>query len=99
MAVVELALILVYLCVLLIKQCDMSSVSTAISNEVFRDDDEAAKAICRTFGLGETPNGVYVFFILFALGMILVQILIGTTYLWVTPGCDSIQGAFECAAD
>jgi len=63
---VELALILVYVCVLLIKTCSLS------------------EEVCKTFGFGETASGIYVFFIFFGLGMILLQLVIGAFKLWLT---------------
>jgi hypothetical protein len=58
MVVLELALILGYVCFLLIKTCNTSS------------------EVCATYGFGETASGVYLFFIAFALGM-LVLLLVG----------------------
>jgi hypothetical protein len=43
----EMALILVYMCVLLIKACVRS------------------KDVCTTFGFGDKPDGLYLFFIFF----------------------------------
>jgi len=47
----ELALIFIYLCVLLIKSCDMSSVK---GNHITKED---ARAICTTFGFGDSADG------------------------------------------
>ena len=58
MMVLELALILGYICLLLIKTCNTSS------------------DVCATFGFGDTASGVYLFFIAFAMGM-LVLLLVG----------------------
>jgi hypothetical protein len=49
---IELALIFVYLCVLLIKSCDLSSVS-----EAYRNIEGFAEAICVTYGFGSTADG------------------------------------------
>ena len=52
-AMIDLALILIYLCSLLIKTCDMSAVGTT-----FRGDATGlGKVMCNTFGFGETPDG------------------------------------------
>ena len=52
MAMIELALVLIYVCVLLIKSCDMSSVRTT-GPEV----DRLAKAMCSSYGFGDTATG------------------------------------------
>ena len=57
MVSIELALILVYICVLLIKSCDMSP------------------ALCKTFGFGESPAGLYLFFVFFGLTVVLLQLV------------------------
>ena len=58
MTIVELALILVYICVLLIKSCDLSSLRSSRETQawpMYRDD--IAVSICHTYGLGETSDG------------------------------------------
>ena len=52
MTFVEIALILTYVCVLLIKSCDMSSVG-----RLQRGAESFAKATCSTYGLGDTASG------------------------------------------
>jgi hypothetical protein len=55
MTIVELALILVYICVLLIKSCDLSSLRSSRETQawsMYRDD--IAVSICHT---GETSDG------------------------------------------
>eukprot|EP00966_Prymnesium_polylepis_P329427 7385127-Prymnesium_polylepis.4 len=54
MMTVELALILVYLSVLLVKSCDLSSVSAAQRDHI---SDEVARAVCAPYGLGDTSSG------------------------------------------
>jgi hypothetical protein len=61
---IELALIAVYICVLLIKACDLSS------------------EVCATFGFGDEADGIYVFFIFFGIGMLLLQLLLAAANLW-----------------
>ena len=53
MMMAELALILIYTCVLLIKSCDMSSVGTAYRDEAER----VAQAVCTTYGFGDDATG------------------------------------------
>jgi hypothetical protein len=53
MAFAGLALVLVYTCVLLIKSCDMSSVSTAFQFQA----RAVASAVCSTYGFGDTSEG------------------------------------------
>jgi hypothetical protein len=53
MMIVELAMVFTYMCVLLIKVCDMSSVAYTDYKEAIA----AAAAVCRTFGLGDTADG------------------------------------------
>ena len=53
MMFVELAMVFTYLCVLLIKVCDMSSVAYTKHKEA----DAASAAVCRTFGLGDDAKG------------------------------------------
>jgi len=76
MMFVELALIFVYMCVLLIKTCDMSSVG-ASANLV--DRDAAARAVCRTFGFGETADGLYGLFLVSGLTLLLLVLLSAIT--------------------
>jgi hypothetical protein len=52
MAFVEIGLILVYLCVLLIKSCDASNLTTALY-----DADDYAQRVCRGYGFGDTADG------------------------------------------
>ena len=52
MTFVEIALILTYVCVLLIKSCDMSSL-----RRVQLDAEAFAKAACSTYGFGDTASG------------------------------------------
>mmetsp|Transcript_14795 Transcript_14795/g.39539 ORF Transcript_14795/g.39539 Transcript_14795/m.39539 type:complete len:438 (+) Transcript_14795:2667-3980(+) len=80
MMTVELALILVYLSVLLVKSCDLSSVSAAQRDHI---SDEVARAVCAPYGLGDTSSGVFLFFVTFALTMLLSVLLLGSTKLWV----------------
>jgi len=85
MTIVELALILVYICVLLIKSCDLSSLKSSRETQgssMYRDD--IAVSICHTYGLGETSDGVFQFFVLFAFIMILLQLLGGLVKLYLT---------------
>ena len=77
MMLAEVSLILVYLCVLLIKSCDFSSVRRT------ERDDELAKAVCKTYGFGETSSGVFQFFIFFGLSMVLLQFILGGSKLWI----------------
>ena len=49
---IELALILSYICVLLIKTCDPSLDRLSIV-----DDQRATKATCSVYGLGDTASG------------------------------------------
>ena len=80
-ALIDLALILIYLCVLLIKSCDMSSVGVGYLRDL--EMDRIGRAVCDTYGFGNSPSGVYLFFIFFGLGMVFLQILIGASHLWV----------------
>jgi hypothetical protein len=67
--------------VLLIKSCDMSSVTTA-----FRDDEtirQMGEAVCSTYGLGDSASGVYLFFTFFALTLLLLTLVIGAANLWL----------------
>ena len=50
--VVEVTLILNYICVLLIKTCDPSLVRS-----VTIDDQRVAEAVCSAYGLGDTASG------------------------------------------
>jgi hypothetical protein len=52
MMTIELALILVYTCALLIKTCDLSSIRST-----HRDADSIARAMCASYGLGDTASG------------------------------------------
>eukprot|EP00966_Prymnesium_polylepis_P282440 6526232-Prymnesium_polylepis.1 len=52
MMMIELALILVYTCTLLIKTCDLSSIRSTHS-----DADNIARALCASYGLGDTASG------------------------------------------
>eukprot|EP00966_Prymnesium_polylepis_P333821 7389237-Prymnesium_polylepis.2 len=51
----ESALVLLYVCVLAIKACNVST------------------EVCTLFGFGESPNGIFLFFLFFALTVLLVQ--------------------------
>jgi len=66
MLAIELSLVLVYICILLVKSCQMS------------------RAVCATFGFGDTAKGLYLFFIFFGLVLLLVQIIIGAVTLYTT---------------
>ena len=57
MMMVELSLILVYLCVLVIKVCDMSSFRTADLMAEKRAFKVTAGALCSSYGLGDKANG------------------------------------------
>ena len=50
--VIEVTLILSYICVLLIKTCDPSLIRSSIV-----DDERVAEAICSAYGLGDTASG------------------------------------------
>ena len=50
--VIEVAMILIYICVLLIKTCDPSLVRSSMV-----DDARFSKAICSAYGLGDTASG------------------------------------------
>jgi hypothetical protein len=52
MAFVEIGLILVCVCVLLIKSCDASNLTTAL-----HDADDYAQRVCRGYGFGDTADG------------------------------------------
>ena len=52
MMFVQLALIVVYTCVMLIKSCDMASVLAAYSNA-----EDVAKIVCATYGFGDDASG------------------------------------------
>jgi hypothetical protein len=80
-ALIDLALILIYLCVLLIKSCDMSSVGVGVLRDL--EVDQLGKAVCDTYGFGDSPSGVYLFFVFFGLGMLFLQLLIMASNLWV----------------
>jgi len=69
---IELSLIGTYICVLLIKSCDLSSVST--DN---RHERDLARAVCRTYGFGDDSSGVYQFFLVFLTSMVGLQLLHG----------------------
>ena len=51
-ALVDMALVLVYISVLLIKSCDVDSFWSTLNNA-----DTIARAMCNTFGFGETADG------------------------------------------
>lgn len=53
MALIELALVVVYVCVLLIKVCDQSSIKVSLRAQY----DEGTKTTCSTFGFGPSANG------------------------------------------
>ena len=58
MVMIELSLIFIYICVLLIKSCDMSSVRQfGISKATSRQTEDFTKAVCMTFGFGENASG------------------------------------------
>ena len=59
----DLALVLVYMCVLVIKACEVSPEE------------------CRSYGFGDDPKGVFVFFLFFGLSMLLLQFVFEVTYL------------------
>jgi hypothetical protein len=65
-ALAHLTLILIYICTLLIKTCDVS------------------EATCRTFGFGDTAEGVYLFCVFFGLAMVLLHLLVALVNLWIT---------------
>jgi hypothetical protein len=67
------------LLILVYRSCDLSSVRSE-----FRDSDVIAHAICTTYGFGEDPRGVYLFFIFFGLVMLLLLIIAASFKLWVT---------------
>ena len=52
MAFIQLALISIYMCVLLIKSCDMTLLTAT-----YRDANEIGKAVCTSYGFGETAQG------------------------------------------
>ena len=56
MTLSDLSLIIVYTCLLVIKNCDPSSISTATLQES-ADGVKVIGAMCRTYGFGESPNG------------------------------------------
>lgn len=64
MALIQLALILMYIVVLLIKTCMVSSVA------------------CALFGFGDEAGGLYLFFVFFGLGMLVLQLIIGAIHLY-----------------
>ena len=80
MLMAEMSLVLVYICVLVIKSCDASSLAIAR----LADARDIGATVCSTFGFGESPEGVYLFFIFFGLGMVLLQICIGGARLYYT---------------
>jgi hypothetical protein len=45
---------------------------------------DTSAATCRTFGFGDTSKGVYLFFLFFGLGMLVLQLVIGLVNLWIT---------------
>lgn len=65
-AVIDIILILIYMCALLIKSCDLSSVSAgyrAAELRLLRGSSlqqEVARAVCSTYGFGETAEGAAV---------------------------------------
>ncbi|KAL1496398.1 hypothetical protein AB1Y20_016353 [Prymnesium parvum] len=74
---VDLTLICIYLCVLLIKQCDFSSLSTLSYDEALK------REICSTYGFGETAEGVYLFFLFFGLTVLFLQFSAGLIQFWI----------------
>jgi len=78
MHVVELTLIFVYVAILLIKACDMSSVKVASA-----DLAAVASAVCSTYGFGSSPAGLFLFFVFFGLSMLSLQLIIACSRLWV----------------
>jgi len=80
MTLTELALVLVYVTVLVIKTCDQSALlfSTELQGQ---DNGLLTKAICSTYGFGEDAAGVFLFFIFFGLSMIVVQVAFDTLAL------------------
>ncbi|KAL1525655.1 hypothetical protein AB1Y20_020505 [Prymnesium parvum] len=77
MLTVDLTLICTYLCVLLIKQCDFSSLSTLSFEEALK------REICSTYGFGETAEGVYLFFLFFGLTVLFLQFSAGLIQFWI----------------
>ena len=75
----ELSLVFIYLTVLLIKSCDMSSVSAAYR----ADAENIARAVCTTYGFGDVPNGLFIFFVFFGLSTVVSLVVIGCARLWV----------------
>jgi len=62
--VVEQALVLIYVCVLIVKTCHTSP------------------QVCESYGFGSTADGVFIFFIIFALMMLVVLLGIGCVRLY-----------------
>ena len=52
----DMALIISYLCVLIVKTCDLSSTSTATLSRL-GDGMAITKATCSTYGFGESAAG------------------------------------------
>ena len=75
----ELSLIVVYVCVLLVKSCDMS----AVASEYQKDAQKVSKAICATYGFGDTADGIFLFFVFFGLTMLALQLIIGFASLGI----------------
>lgn len=78
--VAELALILVYICVLLIKTCELAEVT---ENACPCDRVCTVCNVCATFGFGHTSAGIYVFFVFFGIGMVSFMLLVGCGKLWM----------------
>ena len=78
--VAEMALILVYICVLLIKTCEI-----ATETESLCPCDRVCTVcnVCATFGFGHTSAGIYIFFIFFGIGMVGFMLVVGGTKLWM----------------
>eukprot|EP00966_Prymnesium_polylepis_P332020 7387556-Prymnesium_polylepis.3 len=86
MMLIELALVLVYTCVLVIKSCDMSAVQSSDLDA----QQELAAVVCTTYGLGTSAKGVYLFFVFFGLAMLVVQLFIGAAQLYVAGNAPTL---------
>ena len=65
-AVVQLALIILYTSILLIKVCFSSSVA------------------CAPFGFGDSPKGIFLFFVYFGLSTLLLQLVVAAVIMYTT---------------
>ena len=68
MAFIEIVLILLYMCVLLIKSCDVPTSG--------RLDAKTVRAMCSGFGFGDTASGVFEFFVFFGLSLLALQLAV-----------------------